>query len=80
MLRKPLVLMAPKGLLRDKRLASPLADFLPGKVLHSHMRAGVGRTNNELLTTYYQVFEPVLGILIVYFYGQVFEPVLGEPV
>ena len=32
-LRKPLIIMAPKGLLRDARLASPLDDFLPGKVL-----------------------------------------------
>lgn len=31
-LRKPLVIMAPKTLLRDKRLASPLADFGPGTV------------------------------------------------
>ena len=31
-LRKPLVVMAPKTLLRDKRLASPLADFGPGTV------------------------------------------------
>ena len=31
-LRKPLVIMAPKGLLRDKKLASPLEDFSPGRV------------------------------------------------
>ena len=31
-LRKPLVLMAPKGLLRDQRLSSPLSDFVTGSV------------------------------------------------
>jgi len=28
--RKPLVLMTPKSMLRDKRMTSPLSDFLPG--------------------------------------------------
>jgi len=31
-LRKPLVLMAPKGLLRDARLVSPMDDFVSGRV------------------------------------------------
>ena len=62
-LRKPLVLMAPKGLLRDKLLSSPLSAFGPGTVFEPVL----GEPRPELLPAASEVRKLVLCSGRVYF-------------